>query len=627
MGEGFILNELHFSSANATMDSWCTVGLGEGQEDDAHVPVLVAGQLVAGNAQNCFYCGARNHEASQCPTRQLKNDGQNVWTAFADITIDEINSAFREIDATLTSQEQKGYARLISGDTTAALLLKTCFEINHPVQLREAERMWSQNPARAREDLYGMKEAEEEEVVRTIVTRDRDESAVWFLLDRFSKANPGDLGKMERDVQTAISRSPRDVRLRGLLGFVFMERADAAHALNAWHEAEMLAGTSTQQAWLQFLQARLLEVSGRHMDAQDMYQAVLRLAPHWREADYRQIVCRVKMGFAEQVTPHILRLIGQDPNCFNRLLIDPELERGHLIILTALFPTWSETQLLALEERAHLDRLATEVQAWFPDDYPVAGHFRVRIEELSQLAGVNNYLAFLRVIRNRPVLENEILQQIHKEIDVLQDSYKDFLSVLEIVRDEASWFPFPRVLVEFNRDFNECANIINWAFSANFYDTNSFKQAQAYIPQITELLKRLQKRLRFLRVVRDTTLFVLVLLRTFFFLEIAGALLCLIIVPAVAIYGDQFGMNWLKMLIRSHHWELMKVLLSIISIMSLGSAVLRTTLIFERKRERLLADARQHREQMQQKRLDRIRTEQKKKTGIVRKSPFDRPEE
>jgi hypothetical protein len=72
-------------------------------------------------------------------------------------------------------------------------------------------------------------------------------------------------------------------------------------------------------------------------------------------------------------------------------------------------------------------------------------------------------------------------------------------------------------------------------------------------------------------------------------------------------YGDQIGLGWLKGIIRSHLWELQKVLVTIISIMALGMAVLRTTLVFERKRERLLEEARAHREQMQQKRLERIR--------------------
>ena len=608
MGEGFTLNELHFSSSNATMDSWCTVGLGENQTADDHVPVLVAGQLVAGDAQNCFYCGARNHETGMCPTRRLKTEDVNIWKEFGDVPLETINESFREIDAGLTEYGLAGYDRILESETPAALLLKSCFEINHPAQLREAERMWSMNPARSREELFGMKaDEDEEETAKPLIRDTKDDSPLWTLFDKFCKLTPGDLIKFEKDVQNAISRMPRDGRLRTLLGFVLMERGESVRALAAWREGEALCSTSPQQAWHQYLQGRLMEITGRHVDAQEMYQAALRLSPQWREVEYRLIVCRVKMGFAEQVQQRIVQLISQDSSSFNRFLIDPELERGHLIILTALFPVWNEALRQAAEERAQLERLGNEVDAWFPEDHPVAFRFRRRIAALTQLSGVTNYMAFLQVIKKRPGIEKDILQQIHREIEQLQETYKTYLSILEVIRDEAAWFPFPRVLVEFNRDFNECAGIINWAFGTNFHETESFKRAQAYIPTVSDLLKQLENRLRFLRVVRDSTLFVLVLIRTFFWVEVVGIILCLIVVPAIAIYGDQFGLGWLKNLIRTHHWELQKVLVTIVSIMALGVAVLRTTLVFERKRERLLADARIHREQMQQKRLQRIR--------------------
>ncbi len=629
MGEGFTLNELHFSSANATMDSWCTVGLGENMMADDHVPVLVAGQLIAGDGDNCFYCGARNHKASQCPTRKLKNDEENIWGEFGDIPLDAVNEAFREIDLALTEQGQEGYEAVLQSDSPASLLLKACWEVNHVGQLREAERMWAQSPsARSREELFTMSGGEEEEGNRASVTfmgRDsRDDSPLWALFDRFLKPNT-DLSKLEKDVQGAISRVPRDGRLRTLLGFVMMERGEPHRAMAAWREGESLASSSPQQAWHQYLQGRMLEIMGRHVDAQDMYQAALRLSPQWLELEYRLIVCRVKMGFAEQVQQRMVQLINQEPKMFNRFLIDPELERGHLIILTALFPVWNEALQQAQDERANLERLQEEVNAWFPEDHPVAFRFRRRISALAQLSGVTNYMAFLQVIKKRPSIEKDILQQIQQEIEQLQEMYKGYLSILEIIRDEASWFPFPRVLVEFNRDFNECAGIINWAFGANFHDTDSFKQAQAYIPTVTDLLKQLETRLRFLRVVRDSTLFVLILLRSFFWLEVVGIVLCLVTVPAIAIYGDHFGMGWIKNLIRHNHWELQKVLVTIVSIMALGAAVLRTTLVFEKRREKLLADAREHREQMQQKRLERIREarQQREQQAKARRStPF-----
>ena len=161
--------------------------------------------------------------------------------------------------------------------------------------------------------------------------------------------------------------------------------------------------------------------------------------------------------------------------------------------------------------------------------------------------------------------------------------------------------------MEFNRDFNECAGIINWAFGSNFHEAEAFKRAQAYVPTIVDLLTKLEKRLRFLRVVRDSTLFVLILARTFFWVEVVGIVLCIIGVPSIAIFGDQFGLGWLKAILRENHWELQKVLVIILSVMSLGIAALRTTLVFEKRRDALVANAKAQREEMQRARLERIR--------------------
>ena len=58
---------------------------------------------------------------------------------------------------------------------------------------------------------------------------------------------------------------------------------------------------------------------------------------------------------------------------FNRFLIDPELERGHLLILTALHPHWLDSKRLAEEEKAQVERLLTEV-----DNYHIVQDNQVR---------------------------------------------------------------------------------------------------------------------------------------------------------------------------------------------------------------------------------------------------------
>lgn len=71
-------------------------------------------------------------------------------------------------------------------------------------------------------------------------------------------------------------------------------------------------------------------MQGRFNDAMEMYETVRRLLPQWELPVYRRLVCRVKMGFAEAVQAQFADEIRADPALFNRLLVDPELERGHV---------------------------------------------------------------------------------------------------------------------------------------------------------------------------------------------------------------------------------------------------------------------------------------------------------
>ncbi len=596
LGDGFTLNELHFSSSSATMDSWCTVGLGENQmHAGSYIPVLLSAQLVDGDNNNCFYCGSKKHTPNACPTKKVQRHDINAWKKIGTIDVENINKAFEVIDVAITAENIDGYYKILASENDASAVLGACLDICSAAQLRKTGIMWigSSDLSSAHE------EASQVEV--------RDENPVWNILERLKKASPQELVTLEREIQSSMDRGLRDSRLRTLAGFVSMEKGDNIRALAMWKEAAALSNTTQVQVWHMFLQGRLLECSGKYLEAQECYQNALRIYPNWVELEYRLIVCRVKMGFAEQVQSKALQLIEQHPDLLNRMLIDPELERGHLAILLFLYDTLNTSLQQAEAEQKEIERLTSLVHSWFDENSGAAQNFRTRLEHLSHLSVIKNYIAAQNVITSRTIIEADVEKQVKREIDIQQAAYKHYLSILEVIRDEASWFPFPKALIEFNKDFNDCAGIINWAFSANFNDAESFKRAKAYAGTVTDLLSRLENRLKFLRIVRDSTLFILILARTFFWIELAGLSICLFGIPGILFFGDIVGLGWLQSLISANHWEIQKVMVVIISVIALGVSGFRTTLIFEKRRDKLLVDAKEQREIMQQQRLERIR--------------------
>ncbi|MDR2819426.1 MAG: tetratricopeptide repeat protein [Desulfovibrio sp.] len=593
LGEGFTVRDLHFSGDQASMDSWCNVLLDEGGTGTQSIQLLMPGSLTGGDssAQDCFYCGISSHASADCPTRLCPPSRPDIWEDLGVLDLEAANEGFRRIEEIIGKKGTAGYASLLAQDDDAALLLEAVLDISAVCQLRHVGRHW----------LHHMHDLEGQEA-----DPPRDDSPVWQLLEELKKCGQDDLPELEKKLLWDMARQ-RDMRLHMLHGFLLVEKNDSAHAEASFREAARLTGIPTVQAWCEYLVARLSEQQGRYAAAGEQYAQVLRIAPQWNDARYRGIVCRVKMGFVEQVLDQVAKLVQENPVWFNRALIDPGMERGRLVLLSFLHEIWTKAKNIATAEQPGIEAVCDRINSWFPQGHPVRLQLEPKMNNLVALNKINNYIAFLRVKEERLVLEKEVNEKISNAVDDLRNRYKQYLDMLQTIRDEAAWFPFPAVLREFSSEFNECATIINWAFSCNFNEAESFQKAYSSMPKLAVLLRGLKKRLKTLRMVRDGTLFALTMIKTFFWVEIIGLVLCFIGVPVVVFWGDSLGLGWLKTLLGENQWSIQKVLVVIVSIVAFGLAALRTTLSFEGKREKLLIQARDQREKAQNTRLERIR--------------------
>ncbi len=597
LGEAFLVNDIRFSNSQNSMDSWCTVALDEVASATPAVQILMPGQLISGEEKCCFYCGINTHTPEDCPTLKFPFDVIQKEQNTAELGHEEINTAFKGIEKMLSENGVEAYRKLMkrrSGAGMSSQLLRSIFDINFYAQLQSAPYMWLTKGR----DLG--KEREEE-------TIERDDHLVWEFFDRFVKATPAEVVSIIKEIREIMSRNLRDMRLRSLLGFMYIYRNDLKNAHSCFKEAATLTATPALQAWNEFLQARTIEIQEQYLDAISQYNQILRVVPHWKDLAYRCIVCKVKMGFVEQELSNISKLINDDPTYFNRFMIDPELGRGQLIILTHLYPLWKDTELRAETEIKKLDSMHEKVLAWFPESHPSYIILNGKMEELKKIASVKNYMAFLNVLKSRHIVDKEIDEFVQRQVEMCQEQYKFYLSELQSIRDEATWFPYPKLLRDFSREFNEAANILNWAFSANFNIAENFQQAQSQKEEVEELLRSLKRRLKLLRAMRDGTLFGMTFIKSFLWIEGVGILLCLLGIPAIILFGESVGLGWLKSILANQQWEIQKVMVGIITVLSFGLAMLRSTITFEKQRETYLEKAKEQREQMQEERLERIR--------------------
>lgn len=593
LGEGFVVRDLRFSGGQASLDSWCNALLDENIISQRSIPLVMSAHLATvSDKSECFYCGLPNHAPSECPTRTWFPTQSDIWQSIAGMDLDGINNAFRNIELALSSRGNQGFHVVLESTGPENTLMKAIFDIAGSGQLRNVPRNW----------LYRMKEPDPEEEAPV-----KDDSPVWDLLEKLTRTSKDGLLALDKELVQTITRHPRDPRLRMVRAFLQIERDEPNQALALFREAAAITPSPAMQAWNEFLQARLLESQGQLAQASAMYGQVLRVMPQWKEATYRGIVCRIKMGFAEQAMEQIVALVHSEPEYFNHFLIDPGVERGRLIILSKLHDLWEEAKKNSGGEKTAISEVSGKLHDWFPEDHPVQARLGLKIRQLEAIGQVDNYMAFFQMVKYRPQLEKDLNDCIQREVDELRNRYKSYLDALEEIRDEASWFPFPSALKDFSQDFNESAGVINWAFASDFGEAQTFKQAQGSMPKLDKLLQKLKKRLTFLRTVRDATLFGLTMARTFIWIEIVGLLICFLGVPAIVFWGDRIGLGWLKYLLGENQWSIQKVLVVIVTIFALGVGALRTTLVFEKKREKLLDQAREQREKAQATRVQAIR--------------------
>jgi len=563
VGEGFKINDLRFTMDQSTLEDWCNISLLGDNDQGGTLQVDLPKRLVTGKETYCFYCGLHSHQPQDCPSHGLDELNFGLWDTIAGWNLDTISGGLKGMD-------DYGIPELLTGGGLESTLLKAIFEIDYMLQLRTARAVFRSMGKDYPRGLFQPGPMES--------------SIVWDVLDNWRDMEHM---QIERMLSQAALKSPRSYPIRTLQGFVAMEKGDRQKAASIWKEAEIISSTPLQHAFVVFLQGRCMELLGRWQVAGNLYKQVQVISPRWLDAAYRQGACLVKMGFAEQAMTYFINLFPTDPHIFNKLLLDSELERGHIHLLSALYVPWTEAIERAVEEKVNLEELNRELSKWFPEKHPFAESARTQIVHLSKLGEIKNYVALNQVALGRQQLSRDFFKKVEDESKRLKRVYIDLMERLRVIQGEASWFPFPKILIDFNKDYNYCAKALNWAMSQHFEMAENFLKANEQLEAVQERLKSLENQLKTLKVVRDSTLFLLIMGKTFFWMELGGLLLALLLLPLGVYYGQMMGYSWASGLVLSQKWDIQKGLIIILSITALAVAALRSALIFERRKDEL----------------------------------------
>ena len=572
LGEGFLIQEARSLSRGVKMEDWCSVGLSDVQESEPRgaLAVPLPASLSGGDAAVCFYCGLNNHQPRQCPSKGLAAPRPEVWDRFGQVDLDRIEALSQEVEASLSANPLEGMVAGLKGTQEKDVLVGAIFEIDLPAQLRLLELVWR---SRGKELPAGLAQ---------VGPREGE-----FLWDALSALRTDNAEGYEAAMSQALLRYPRAYQPKSLQGFHSMEEGDWTKAVYYWQESGRLCYTALQRAYFLFLQARAMEIQGDLQKAIALFRETLRDAPKWTEPIYRQGVCLVKMGFTDQGMQLFTQLLQDDTTMFNRVMVDPELERGRLDVLTALWRIWKAAKEAVKVHLDALSALSESLRAHFLEGEPYLAETETRLQALGKLGKVGNYVSFMRLAEGLTGLQEDFQQHIDAEIKVMQEDQSRQFEDLKAVQHEAAWFPFPALLREFNGDFNFCAAKLNWMRTAPMTEAANFHKAREYLPLVDDRIRTLHTRLITLRIVRDSSFFVMLLGRNFMWMEVAGLGLSLVLVPVFIYLFQRSGQGWVADMMEQQKWQLQKGLVAILSIAAMGLAAIKTAITFDSKKRKL----------------------------------------
>jgi hypothetical protein len=573
LGDDYALHEARSLSRGVTVEDWCNVSLvrvEEESEDQGVLAVPLPTHLSGGDAKICFYCGLNNHSPKQCPSKGLDVPHPEVWDRFGQLDIGQLDELSQNLDTALAADPLGEMIKHLAGSEAMDLLLQVIFEVGMPCQTRMLDIVWRSKgkdlPAGMAQ--LGPKEGE-------------------ALGGAFSALREHNAENYENEMLQTLAKYPRAYQPKSLQGFWAMEGGDWIKAVYYWQEAGRLCVTPLQRGYFLYLQARAMEVQGDFHKAIALYRETLRECPKWIEPLYRQGVCLVKMGFTDQGLQLFYPLLGSDSTMFNRVMVDPELERGRLHVLSALWRIWQEAREGVNARLTELKTLSESLRERFLEEEPFLIESEARIQELIKLGQVNNYAAFTRLGASVETCSEWCRKRVDAEIKAMLQNQTRQFDDLKDVQHEAAWFPFPSLLREFNSDFNFCATKLNWMRTMPMDVAENFHKSREYMPEVNERIRTLRTRLITLRIIRDSTFFVMLIGRNFMWMEVMGLGLSLVLVPVLIYFFQRTGQGWVADMMEQQKWQLQKGLVVILTISAMALAAIKTAMTFESQKRKL----------------------------------------
>jgi tetratricopeptide (TPR) repeat protein len=275
----------------------------------------------------CFYCGSRDHNAKDCPSKSI-TEITNTLNEAGYFSPEKLNSLLPLYQATPLNAVET----LNTDAPSQQDIMTNCFyELKCTYQLRFFRTIWE-----SKADFW-------ERAKKNISVSEG--GFAWLALDSFRVSN---YGKAETYIKTAQENNTTDYKPYCIMSFLNIERNNFTDALKDLDNALTLTRTNPQKMFIYFLQSRIYTLLGNTQKAQEKISKIVSLDPGCAEATYEDIILKLKQDKDTTAMQRLARLIIDNRKYYVAAFIDPDLKPYDKAVNEILTKLFNETKTGAL---------------------------------------------------------------------------------------------------------------------------------------------------------------------------------------------------------------------------------------------------------------------------------------
>lgn len=358
------------------------------------------------NYPPCYYCGERNHLATDCPSKMMK-DRPYALQKLGYLSEKRIKELFEKFQNRAVIDNEASDSSI---DSSYQLIKEGFYELKYIFQLRFFRKIWDSI------DKSWDSVKENKKV-------GRKGGAIWLAQDCIRTSN---LAQAEQLLNDSMDMHSNDYKAYCAMGFLNIDKGNYRQAGIDLKQALEHTKTKPEKMFLLFLLSRTYDLRGNFAETTKKIKEISLLDSKCPEAIYQYIILKFRSGLDAEALTELIKFIQKHREYYINALIDPELAPYKRAVNPALTQLFNETkenaeQLVpkAEEEIKSLKELFAEKSERIDkaDELERTESLLLMIKELSKSESYFGYLDIIHYANSIVYISRNSIKNRRKEIN------------------------------------------------------------------------------------------------------------------------------------------------------------------------------------------------------------------